>query len=81
MTMAVGLIVHAEQAEGILQEGRAIWSRSRARCSIARTGPWMPRRNWLRSEVPAGAAALPLLARAPRGHAAGGAAFDVRPGK
>jgi len=47
MSMAVGLIVHADQAEQILQEGRAGPHRSgRESCFIIPIGRWTPPRNW-----------------------------------
>ena len=79
MTMAVGLIVHAEQAEQILQQGPgrpcgpcpgdALQPElGDGRGAKARTGPG----------VRAGAAALPILAGAARGHRTGFRAFDLR---
>ena len=45
MSMAVGLIVHADQAEAILQEGRADLIALAREISTTRTGRWMRRRS------------------------------------
>ena len=42
MTMAVGMIVHSDHAEQIVQDEALISSRSGERCCTTRTGRWMP---------------------------------------
>ena len=78
-TMAVGLIVHAHQAEKILSRGPRRPGRARARDALqpelgARRRAQARRRAALRG----GAAGRGLVARAARGHRAGCAALDLR---
>lgn len=45
-TMAVGLIVHPDQADTIIREGARTWSHSVGRCCTTPTGRWTQRRSW-----------------------------------